>query len=379
MKYICQFYVPINNNEGRYYALSACDKASYVFSVLNRLGHDVEVISASYARKFSKQRTDRLNEHVTVISGFSLGWNNRVTKILSMLSSMIWLLYYLLFRCKKNETIMIYHGVQNIPIYIIASFIKRFNYILEVEEFYSALSLKSGVGWRAFLEKAIIEKANSFIFASSQLEGKCNMNKKPFVIANGSYFVPEIISKKKDDGKIHLVYAGLIEKEKVAFKSAKIAKFLDERFIIHIIGYGNNEDIESLKFLISEINKTSSCLVQYNGLKRGQEYISFLQSCHIGICPLSSSKGFQMACFPSKITSYLSNGLLVLTTDNDVLKHSSYNKYLYFAPNDDPESFAYLIKTIDVKNSQNSRTCILEEDNRMLKEMPHILINNERV
>lgn len=205
------------------------------------------------------------------------------------------------------------------------------------------------------------------------------MNKKPFVIANGSYFVPEIISKKKDDGKIHLVYAGLIEKEKVAFKSAKIAKFLDERFIIHIIGYGNNEDIESLKFLISEINKTSSCLVQYNGLKRGQEYISFLQSCHIGICPLSSSKGFQMACFPSKITSYLSNGLLVLTTDNDVLKHSSYNKYLYFAPNDDPESFAYLIKTIDVKNSQNSRTCILEEDNRMLKEMPHILINNERV
>ena len=42
MKYICEFYIPVENNEERYYAISACDKATYLFSVLNRLGYDVE-------------------------------------------------------------------------------------------------------------------------------------------------------------------------------------------------------------------------------------------------------------------------------------------------------------------------------------------------
>ena len=68
MKYICDFYIPVPNDEGRYFALSACDKASYVFSVMNRLGYTIEVISPSYAKKTSRQRTDRLNDYVTIAS-----------------------------------------------------------------------------------------------------------------------------------------------------------------------------------------------------------------------------------------------------------------------------------------------------------------------
>ena len=106
MKYICEFYIPVENNEERYYAISACDKATYLFSVLNRLGYDVEVISPSYSKKRSKQRIDRLNNKVTITSGFSLGWNGRITKFFAKLSTMVWLLFFLLFKCKKGELVI---------------------------------------------------------------------------------------------------------------------------------------------------------------------------------------------------------------------------------------------------------------------------------
>lgn len=373
IKYICDFYIPVPNNEGRYFALSACDKASYVHSVLNRLGYDIEIISPSYAKKCSRERTDRLNEHVIVISGFSLGYSNGITKALSRLSAMLWLLYFLLFRCKKGETIISYHGVQKTPFFLFAKYIKRFHYILEVEEIYSALDLKTGAGWRYKLEKAIIDKADSYVFASSQLEEKCNADHKPSVVCNGSYITPDLISEKQPDGKKHLVYAGLIEKDKVAFKSLNIARYLNEDYVIHIIGYGKEEDILLLKELISETNKQTQCKVFYDGLKRGDEYIAFLQSCHIGLCPLSNNKGFQMACFPSKITSYLSNGLLVVTTDNEVLKTSSYNDYLYYVKDDSPKEFAETIKTIRIDANNNPRKCIMAEDERMLVELKQLI------
>ena len=375
MKYICDFYIPVPNDEGRYFALSACDKASYVFSVMNRLGYTIEVISPSYAKKTSRQRTDRLNDYVTITSGFSLGWCNGLTKLISRSSAMLWLLYFLLFKCKKGEVIMSYHGVQKSPIILLAQMLKRFHFILEVEEIYSNLDLTSGEKWRYRLERAVIKRADSYIFASKQLADKCNDENKPFVVDSGSYYVPKLLTAKIDDGKIHLVYAGLIEYDKVAFKSAKIATYLDDRYVIHIIGYGNEKDISLLETLINKINSESQCFVQYEGLKRGDDYVTFLQSCHIGICPLSNSKDFQMACFPSKITSYLSNGLLVVTTDNEVLKTSSYNKYLYFVENDSPYAFAELIKSINIQDNLDPRECIKAEDERMLKELNVILDN----
>lgn len=375
MKYLCDFYIPSDNTEGRYYALSACDKASYVHGVLNRLGYDIEIISPSYAKKFSRSRVDRLNEHVIVVSGFSLGWNNNITKLFARASAMLWLLFFLLFKCKRGEMLMSYHGVQKTPICLFANFIKRFHFILEVEELYSALDLESGAGWRYKLEKAMIKSANSYIFASSQLESRCNLYHKPFVICNGSYVAPTVISPRYNDGKIHLVYAGLIEEGKVAFKSAEIARYLDESYMIHIIGYGKEEDISSLNKTIKEINKESLCKVHYDGLKRGNDYISFLQSCHVGLCPLTNSKGFQMACFPSKITSYLSSGLLVVTTDNEVLKTSAYSDFLFFVKNDAPEEFANTIRNINIESKGDPRKRILEEDQRMLVEIIHLLRN----
>ena len=349
------------------------------FVILHLLVEFAEVISPSYSKKRSKQRIDRLNNKVTITSGFSLGWNGRITKFFAKLSTMVWLLFFLLFKCKKGELVIVYHHVHYVPWLLIAMFFKRLRFILEVEEIYSALEMKSGLSWRSILEKSIIHNAYRFIFASSQLEKKCNSAmRKPFVVATGSYIVPNHLGEKIKDDKIHAVYAGLIEKDKVAFRSANIAKYLDAKYMIHIIGYGKDSDIDALNKMIDEINKTSDCKVRFDGLKRGDDYIRYLQSCHIGLCPLSTNIEYQKACFPSKITSYLSNGLFVVTTTNEVLKTSSYKDYLYFVKDNTPKEFAQAIKGISLNLKPNPCDCIIKEDKRMLQEFPNLFGCNEK-
>lgn len=360
MKYICEYQIPVENDEGRYYALSAVDKASYIHDVLVRLGHRVEIISPSYAKKTSKKRIDYINDKICVISGFSLGWHNSLTKVFSRISAMIWLFYFLLKNCEKGEKLIIYHGVQNVPVFLLAKKIKGFDVILEVEELYS--SLMGEKNWRQYLESQMIKSAQSFIFASEVLEQTCNRSKKPYVIAYGAYRVPPLYSEKINDGRIHVVYAGLIKKDKVAFKSARIAKYLDSRYYVHIIGYGEQYDIDELNKEIDMIKQETGCSLSYDGLKRGEEYLSYLQSCHIGICPLTNDNTYQLACFPSKITSYLTNGLEVITTENAVLRNSQYKPFLHFVKDDSPESFAKIILSKEQSKGITPRDYLIKMD-----------------
>ena len=47
MMYVAFYDTPENKAEGRSYQLSAVNKINYICTVLNRLGHHVEIISPS--------------------------------------------------------------------------------------------------------------------------------------------------------------------------------------------------------------------------------------------------------------------------------------------------------------------------------------------
>ncbi|MRR30216.1 hypothetical protein EG834_07815, partial [bacterium] len=50
LKYVAYYDTPSNASQGRTYALSATNKMDYLLSVLNRIGYEVEIISASHTR-----------------------------------------------------------------------------------------------------------------------------------------------------------------------------------------------------------------------------------------------------------------------------------------------------------------------------------------
>ena len=373
VKYINEHSIPKLNDENRLFALSSNDKVDYIVSVLNALGHNVEIVSPTITanKTYYGSRRDPLNEKTVVLSGISIGW---LPVLFRRFFSMFWLLVYLLRNTKKNEIVFSYHGVQKIPFVLFSKFLKRFKLVLEVEEIYADISSNKKVHkWRTWLENLMIQRADAYIFASKQLADRCNKLNKPFAIANGSYVVEPVLEKCYDDGKIHLVYAGLIKKNAVVTRCVDMSDYLSEKYILHIIGYGNDVDLEYLKEIVKQKNSVNSCKIIYDGVKRGDDYKRYLQKCHIGLCPLNSSSKFQSACFPSKITSYLANGLRVVTTDNEVVKKSSYGNIVVFCKNESPQEFASIIRSVDVFAPYDSRACIRKNEEKFFHEMIFLL------
>ena len=68
MKYVAFYDTPENKAEGRSYQLSAVNKINYICTVLNRLGHHVEIISPSVTenRKGCKGKVVDLSEGVSL-------------------------------------------------------------------------------------------------------------------------------------------------------------------------------------------------------------------------------------------------------------------------------------------------------------------------
>lgn len=359
MKYIVTYKIPVENSERRYYALSSVDKADYIRKSLIRCGKKVEIISPSESivnERYSK-RIDSIDENSLVITSPSPCGGSKLKDKWASLITQIWLFFHLLKKCKRNEQVLVYHKVMNVPVLLLIIAIKKLRIILEVEEIFSHLSTSR---WRGKLEWAIFEKAESFIFASEQLNEQINSKCKPFIIANGKYEVAEILTQPKNDGYVHLVYAGLIADGKVAFKSAGMAQFLSDKYHVHIIGYGQEEDVKKLKEYINDLSKLGKAIVTYDGLKRGYDYDSFLQRCHFGLCPISSDKKFQNACFPSKVTSYLANGLKVVVTENEVIRTSAYGNVVIFSKDDSSLEMAKAV-TLAANNSVEDIRSLIQQ------------------
>ena len=378
IKYICEYALPNGNVENRSHALSANDKIDYIVSALNKSGEHVDIISPSLTNDFKiyHSRKDKLTSLNTLFSG--PGFPIRFGFISQIISKM-WLMFFLIKNCKSNDVVVAYHGKFKIPFILCAKMVCHFKLVLEVEEIYSDLNTQSNKKLQHWLEMLIIKYASAYIFASKQLNENYNTKNKPYVIANGSYIAkPNLVSNNdKNSEVINIVYAGLIKKDLVVFRCVDIAHYLSEKYAIHIIGYGDEKDITALIEKIREVNDNTACHVSFDGIKRGKEYDEFLQSCDIGICPLNASYSYQKACFPSKITSYLSNGLLVVTTENEVIRESAYGSIVVFSKTQSAEDFADIIKQIDITEKRDARDLIRILDLEFISNI-RILIDRMR-
>ena len=361
MKYVCVHSVPINNNENRHFIISTNDKLDYVVSTINSCGIKVDIISPSYTTNksgFYKSRNDKFLDNNHVVSGPTFGVRSNCGRILQRIVALCWLSWYLIKKCHKNEVVFVYHGLSTALPMLIAKKLKKIYIVSEVEELFYQLSNKKK-SWRIKLEKRIIEKSDAYVFSSDELNKACNIDNKKNIIINGNYSVATKLSDEKYDSR-HFVYAGLIENGKVAFKCVQIALYLPFGYEIHIVGYGNKKDIDLLKREIDRINKFGKCQVFYDGLKRGNDYISYLQKFRYGLCPLTTELSYQTACFPSKISSYMANGVNVITTLNPVVKNSAYGSFVHFVKDDDPKNFAEAM--LNLKEEKDTRLLVKELD-----------------
>lgn len=373
IKYIAYYDSIENKNENRNYVLAATNKIDYIISALNNAGYEVEIVSASGTKNKHgyKGKTIDLDKrnHLKLFRTFRYG--NKINRIISILSMKVFLLLYIITHTKKNESIIVYHSLGYASLLCLARKLKRFKLILEVEEIYADVNGREKDRKK---EYRIFELADAFIFPTELLNDKLNNKGRPYTIIHGTYKTEPDRKCKFNDGKIHCIYAGTFDPRKGGVTAAaSAAAHLDKNYHIHILGFGSEKEKKMLQEQIDELSKTCECTVTFDGLKSGEEYIRFLQSCDIGLSTQNPDAAFNGTSFPSKILSYMANGLRVVSIRIPAIESSAIGKYIYYYDNQTPEQIAKAIRRIDFEEKYDSRKVIDELDESFIRDIKNLL------
>ena len=358
-----------DSTDDRMNCLAAFTKSSYIFECFEKLGYDVDILSASYAvgAHSAKGKVRKLSHNITLRTLSSLGRGNRIKNIIGRVFFALNLIFHLLFFVYKNDVLWVYHSLGLIRYVKFLKKIKKFKLILEVEEIYGDVTgCKKTTDW----ELGFFKCADAYIFCNHMLEKLINTNGKPFAVSHGTYKSEAVISPQADDGRIHIVYAGTFDPRKGgAVTAVKTTGLLDEKYHVHILGFGNDKDTQALLSEIKKVSQKSTCELTYHGCLTGKDYISFLQGCHIGLSTQAIDGTFNDTSFPSKVLVYMANGLRVLSVRIPVIEQSDIGGQMYYYDDPAPELVAKAIKSIDFADGYNGRKIINELNVKFTRDL----------
>ena len=378
-------YFSDNDDENcRKTAPSADTKMKYIITTLKACGYDVEVISFC--------ENDDRNSFFSIHTGYTKDVNGTKTKFVTNYSSKYRIIRILgrvisHARIKKalmsvcsdpNSIIVIYHSLGLLYIIKFLNKIKH-KFILEMEEVYSDVIKAQYLRKR---EISAAKTASAFIFPTQLLDKVINVSNKPSIIIHGTYQIEQDRNcnvfkenlQGQSDAIIHCVYAGTLDPRKGgAAAAAAAAEYLPDCYHIHILGFGSDQQIQDMKDLVANISSRSDAKVTYDGLLSGEEYVRFIQSCDIGLSTQDPTAAFNATSFPSKILSYMANGLRVVSIRIPAIEQSSVGNELYYYDMQTPEEIAKAIQSVDLSFGNDPRQKISVLANRFEQEIGKLL------
>lgn len=367
------FYDTLDSKDVRVNNPAAYTKTSYILSCFQRLGYNVEVLSASrvVGKKAKRGKKRQIDNSITLKTLSSLGRGGKIKNIIGKMFFSINLIFHLLFFVKKGDILWVYHSLALIRCVEFLKKIKDFNLILEVEEIYGDI-LNSEKTVNKELE--YFKCADAYIFCTQLLNKCANPDDKPYAVSHGSYMV----KKKKDtdlkDDVIHVVYAGTLNREKGgAYTAVHTGLFLNDKYHLHILGSSSSADLNNIKELINEVSSMTKCRVTYDGAIYGEKFSEFLQKCHIGLSTQNPVGKYNDTSFPSKVLVYMANGLRVVSVRIPAIEKSDVGEFMHFYDKPDPESVAKAIKSIDFSSDYDGRKIIRELDEKFLNDLKILL------
>lgn len=353
------FYLGYYNlpDSGTNFVLSSVNKMNYICEALENNGYNTEIVSASGAveKKFCKSKKVKLTDKTTLKLFSSLPRLNRIVSVIDRVILKTKLFLYMIKNTNKDSTVMVYHSLGYMSLVKRLKKLKGFKLIIEAEEIYGDVIGNEKTSQK---EYEFFKIADGFIFPTELLSEKVNTEKKPEVIIYGTYHIEKELPKLFSDGKIHCVYAGTLDPRKGGAAAVEAALFLNGDYHIHILGFGNEKEKAEMLNIIDDISKKTEAKITYDGLLSGDEFTSFIQSCDIGFSTQSPDAAFNSTSFPSKILTYMVNGLRVVSIRIPAIEKSAVGKFMYYYDEQTPENIAKAIKSIDFSEEYDSRKTI---------------------
>ena len=373
--YYLGFYDKPEKQVRRDSVLASANKMSYIAKAVHRTGRQVEIVSICGAEQFEHSSYQEIYEGVFLRLFTSFGRGPLVKRVLSRWFLQLKWFLYILFHVGRDDTVLVYHSLGYMKRIYWLKRIKRFRLILEIEEIYSDVIGKVSMRRK---ELRFFNCADAYLFPTELLNESVNTSGKPAVIIYGTYQVEE---KRNDCGFAddprhelkHFVYAGTFDPRKGGMAAAAAAKFMSGDCHVHILGFGSDSDREKLENVVAEVNRSSGGRVSMDGLLNGDDYIHFLQSCDAGFSTQQTDAAFNNTSFPSKVLSYLANGLRVVSVRIPSLERSTVNSLLYYYDGNSPEAIARAGAGIDWKKPYDSREVIQELDHQFVKGIGKLL------
>jgi len=341
------------------------NREQYMVSLLKTLNTKLVYVSSAYGLKKGPFRTQKLN--TAKLDFVALGyWSRGLRRMVTSLSASF---IFIITNVKKGDLIITYNfpPIYALPLLIMKLFID-FKLVINFEDFFNEGDWRAGI--YSFFNELGLKRSNAFI-AVSEGTKKFVTDLKPNakVVVNGGYYLQKVSPEKKitrqDGAPIRILYSGTLDQERGIvnlLSSFKINPSLN--FNLRLSGKG------PLDNYIIEASKADS-RINYLGYLGDEEYASEVDNADICICSQWSSISVN---FPSKITSYLSLGKIVLCTEISSLINSPYKDLLFFYDDENENENGLWSSLEDIKDNFDS--LILNTPNRA-KSFQNLMIKQE--
>ena len=353
--YIGNYNCDAIRHEQRIVAPAAENKMNYIITALSEaLDEPFEVVSPAQTKAYRlfKGGRQEIADGVMLKTFPSFNSKCKPLRVLGHLLTRGAFYGYLLAKVKRNDRLLVYHSLAYKRIIKCIQKIKKCRLTIEVEELYA--DVKGDAAQRK-AEMAYLQTADSYLFITELLRQAVN-TEKPSVLSHGTYQALPNYGFRFEDDKIHVVYAGTFRKAKGGVYTAiEAAEFLDDRYVLEVLGGGSEEENIAVQKLIEDVSKKTTCEIKYVGFKSGQDFNSYIQACHIGLSTQPPNAGFNDTSFPSKVMMYMSNGLRVVSVRIPAVETSAVGETLYYYDQQDPEEIAQVIRSVSFDDGYDSR------------------------
>ena len=334
--------------------------------VASKFRSDLKLISLSPKKKIGGGKKYR-TEYGTLKTLFSFGTGNRIAKKLNVLLRKIYLFFLFRFVIRPGDNVILYHSYSYTRFIGKRCAIKKKHIVLEVEEVYGYNAVED----KPYLPDEIrsIKRFDKFILVNDYIAPELGIPEENRVVSYG-VVDPDYQKKERqfDRDHVHVLYAGTIDLKKVGASSAvKSAEFLPDRFVLHVAGFGKEEAVRELRALIEENNSHDDrCRIEFHGMLKGEELDSLFDSCDIGISTNVMRPNFANNTFPSKIMTYMTHGLKVVSGYADAFRDAKIARNWSFFHTHDPKEIALAIERAAETDAADDRTVLREVDDQLV-------------
>lgn len=347
----------------RHCSPAASTMMRYVAGAMAESGYEVEIISPALTDEVLPELLEKENNFAVrylpsygVKNHFFHKVKNKIIRKQNLYNS-------LLNEMKTGAILVVYHSMAYIDVLKRIRKENEVKLILQVNEIYADVTQNKKERKK---EMKWINSADAYIFSTEELSKQIMSTQKKYAVCLGTYCSEKKVERKEEEKmskNVEVIYAGTFDPRKGGGIAIKAASYLPANYHMHICGFGNSQQIDEIKALISEINRTCACNVSYDGCLHGEEYLRKVQSCDIGLSTQEPGAAFNSTSFPSKILSYMSNGLSVVSIRLPVIESSPVGKYMFFYDNQSPEEVAKaIVRASDTSNCRDMQS-VLDELN----------------